>query len=302
MEKSNPHISFENFPDNAQIRVGHWSSNNQTKKVVVILHGRTEFIEKYNETAEELLTRGYDVWTMDWRGQGLSIREVENRQKGHIDSFDTYLRDLKWFLSHVIPQHGTKPFVLAHSMGAHVAIRALLEKQNNFRGVVLTSPMFDISMSGILTLFAKLFSHIGQLRGFHKKYVPGAQSYALKAKRFEQNTLTSDKKRFYQNQNEITKRPNLAIDRPTIGWVHAAFQSIDALDRLPPITDDCCPVLVCTALADQVVSISAQAEICEKHGWKQISFHGSKHEILQEVDTIRNYFWEAFDEFQSQLI
>ncbi|MEE2661651.1 MAG: alpha/beta hydrolase [Pseudomonadota bacterium] len=301
MAKSDLQISFENFPANTQIRVGHWPSNNQTNEVFVILHGRTEFIEKYTETAAELLTRGYDVWSMDWRGQGLSAREIENRQKGHIDSFDTYLKDLKWFLTHIIPQHDVKPLVLAHSMGANVVARTLLEQQNNFKGVVLTAPMFDIPMSGINASFAKVLAHIGQLTGFHKKWVPGMQHHASKAKTFKNNTLTSDKERFYQNQNEIEKQPNLAIDRPTIGWLHAAFQSMNALYRLPPTADDCCPVLVCTALADQVVSISAQAEICAKHGWKQIPFHGSKHEILQEADTIRDHFWRAFDNFQSQL-
>ena len=302
MANSDPHISFETFPDNTQIRVGRWRSKNQTNAVVVILHGRTEFIEKYTETAEELLTRGYDVWTMDWRGQGLSVREVENRQKGHIDSFDTYISDLKWFLTHIIPQRGVKPIVLAHSMGAHVVARAALEKPHNFRGVVLTSPMFDISIGGVSTLFARLIAHTGQLIGFQKRYVPGTKNYVLQSKTFENNRLTSDKERFYQSQKEIEKQPNLEIDRPTLGWLHAAFQSINALYCLPPITSGCYPVLVCTAGADQVVSISAQTDICEKYGWKQISFHGSKHEILQEVDTIRNYFWEAFDEFQSQLI
>jgi len=297
-----PQFSIENFPSKTQIRVGHWRSNSQTEGLIVILHGRTDFIEKYTETAEEFLTRGYDVWTMDWRGQGLSVREVEDRQKGHIDSFDTYLSDLIWFLTHVIPQHGVKPVVLAHSMGAHVAARAILEKENIFRGVVLTSPMFDISMSGVATLFAKPLAYLGQQTGFDKKYIPAMQNYATKSKAFEKNSLTSNKERFYQNQKEIEKRPNLEIHRPTIGWLHAAFQSINTLSRLPPIANNCCPVLVCTALADQVVSISAQAELCQKHGWKQMFFHGSKHEILQEIDTIRAQFWKAFDEFQSQLL
>ena len=42
----------------------------------------------------ELNLRGLDVYTMDWRGQGLSDRHLENPQKGHIETLEEYLSDL----------------------------------------------------------------------------------------------------------------------------------------------------------------------------------------------------------------
>ena len=46
---------------------------------VLLLHGRTEFIEKYYPVIEKLLQRGFAVATLDWRGQGLSERPVGHR-------------------------------------------------------------------------------------------------------------------------------------------------------------------------------------------------------------------------------
>ena len=33
---------------------------------------------------EKLQDRGFDIWAFDWRGQGLSSRDLGERQKGHI--------------------------------------------------------------------------------------------------------------------------------------------------------------------------------------------------------------------------
>jgi len=42
------------------------------------------------------LERGFEVWTFDWRGQGFSQRQIDEKQKHDIDTFDTYLKDGKY--------------------------------------------------------------------------------------------------------------------------------------------------------------------------------------------------------------
>ena len=59
----------------------------EPRGTVAILGGRGEFIEKYFEVAEDLLSRGLAVATMDWRGQGGSERPLRNARKGHVDDF-----------------------------------------------------------------------------------------------------------------------------------------------------------------------------------------------------------------------
>ena len=57
-----------------------------TRGSVIVAPGRTEFVEKYFEVIKELQGRGFAVFCIDWRGQGLSGREVDNPEKGHMVS------------------------------------------------------------------------------------------------------------------------------------------------------------------------------------------------------------------------
>ena len=95
------------------------------KGSVVLLTGRGEFIEKYaTEVVGELLGRGYCVYALDWRGQGLSDRPLADRGKGHIDNFSTYMADLQLFLDKVVAPAAPRPILaLCHSMGAHIMMR-----------------------------------------------------------------------------------------------------------------------------------------------------------------------------------
>tara|TARA_B100000686_G_C16752608_1_gene953469 strand:- start:337 stop:624 length:288 start_codon:yes stop_codon:yes gene_type:complete len=90
---------------------------------------------------------------------------------------------------------------------------------------------------------------------------------------------------------------SLALGGPTYGWIHAAFTSLDKLQNLLNATSINIPVPVCTPTKDKVVSIKAQQQICHTLGWHQKFIEGSKHEILFERDTIRQYFWKTFDYF-----
>ena len=50
------------------------ASGTPGRGICVLLHGQTEFIEKYVEVIAELQGRGFTVATFDWPGQGGSYR------------------------------------------------------------------------------------------------------------------------------------------------------------------------------------------------------------------------------------
>ena len=61
--------------DGVELRYARWAPNRSpVRGTVVILHGRTEFIEKYFETINDLRRRGFAVATFNLRGQGGSTR------------------------------------------------------------------------------------------------------------------------------------------------------------------------------------------------------------------------------------
>src|SRR5687767_6166594 len=60
------------------------------KGTVIVLGGRGDFIERYFETARDLMRRGYCVAVLDVRGQGGSPRLTRHRYRGHLKSFADY--------------------------------------------------------------------------------------------------------------------------------------------------------------------------------------------------------------------
>ncbi|MCQ2466934.1 MAG: alpha/beta hydrolase [Clostridia bacterium] len=120
------------------------------KASVVILHGYTEFVQKYYETAWYLLNSGYNVYLFDMRGHGLSDRETEEKHFAHINSFDDYVKDLESFIDQiVIPTSDGKPlYAFSHSMGGAVVLCYMCDHPDVFEKSVFCSPMIDPHTKG----------------------------------------------------------------------------------------------------------------------------------------------------------
>ena len=301
METVSGNIRLETAPDGTRIRVGHWPAPpGPSAGRVLLLQGRTEFLEKYDETIADLHRRSFEVWAFDWRGQGLSDRLLANRHKGHIDRFETYLQDLQWFCERVVPPAapGVPTIVLAHSMGGHIALRALMEGRLRADRAVLSAPMIDLPLSGAARLGIRTLAANAAALGFCGRYAPGMGDYDPDRVKFDGNPLTGDARRFERFHSAITANPDLALGGVTFGWLAAAFRSIAALRSLARTASPGCRVLICTALEDTVVSIAAQAAIGrEIEDFTSIGIPGARHETLIETDAVRNIFWEHFDAF-----
>ena len=118
------------------------------KGTVVILGGRADFIERYFETARDLMAQGYCVASVDLRGQGGSQRLTENRLRGHVDSFEEYDEDIRAFMTQVVLPDCPPPYyVLAHSTGGNIILR-LLRTRNWFKKCMLVAPLIDLNYGG----------------------------------------------------------------------------------------------------------------------------------------------------------
>ncbi len=83
----------------------------------------------------------------DWRGQGLSGRQVRNARKGHVRRFADFRRDIEAIRDQVLVPFMPAPhFALAHSMGGAIALGAAYESWLPFRRLVTTTPMIAIAM------------------------------------------------------------------------------------------------------------------------------------------------------------
>lgn len=267
-------------------------------KLVLLLNGRSEFLEKYAEVAEELVSRGYTVLTFDWRGQGLSVRELENRQKGYVKTFDDYLADLAVFYRQIVIPLDLPVTLVAHSMGGHLGLRFMHDHPSAFSRAVLVSPMVDIVTSPFPSMVARRIANIACAAGFGESYVLGGTNYVPGKICFETNRLTHDLERFNNEERLIAQTPDLALGDVTYAWLKAAFDSIQLLKEKSYARPIKTPVMLFSADEDRVVSIAAQHRMArELPDCRLVCLANARHEILHETDAIRKGFWKQFDAF-----
>jgi lysophospholipase len=290
---------FQTF-DRHQIRWGILPATGaHPRGTVVLLNGRTEYLEKYAETSVDLARRGWDVYSLDWRGQGLSDRLIADRRKGHVGRFEDYLEDLARFLQMVQTSGAAHPMILlGHSMGAHIGLRLVRERRHPFACAVLTSPMIDIQLPPVPRPWLRAYVKTMVRLGFTATFAPGGAAYERRDLVFEDNPLTSDPERFQRRLDDIAANPRLALGGVTYGWLNAAFDSIERV-MVPGFARGLTlPLLIVRATADRIVSRRAQAQFCRRAvDCRLVDVPGARHELLVETDAHRRSFWEAFDRF-----
>ncbi|QBK31758.1 alpha/beta hydrolase [Roseitalea porphyridii] len=265
---------------------------------VVLLHGRNECIEKYAETCADLLARGFDVCTFDWRGQGGSTRFFRDARRGYVDDFAQYEADLDHMLGEVFLAEARPPFfIVAHSMGALVALLAAPQLTNRINRMVLSAPFLGLSPESpppsVLGPVTGLMRHVGMGRAYM-----GAGPRGITAVDFAVNKLTHDRRRFARNQAILDPARGLGLGGPTAGWLRASISAMDRVADPAHMAAIRVPAVIVAAGADRVVSNA----VTEAFGRRMrigsmIMVPGARHELMQEADGYRDQFWAAFEAF-----
>jgi lysophospholipase len=283
-----------------RLRYASWQPVLRERRgTVCIFPGRAEFIEKYFEAVGELRRRGFAVAVLDWRGQGGSSRLTRNPFKGHVNDFLEYEEDLSLFMKAVVlPDCPAPYFALGHSMASMVLFSAATKRGCWFTRMVMTAPMVKIAGLPLSQQLCRQLADGLTMFGFGKRAVPGDKTRFRQDQAFEGNSLTSDRERYARNLSVLQARPELAVEVPTIGWLKAALEAIERVGREQFAPRVRVPVLMLAAGDDQIVSSEAVEQLAMRlRAGSQIVLRGSRHEILQERDTIREQFWAAFDAF-----
>ena len=283
--------------DAVRLRYACWNARGTAPRGSVVLQqGRAEFIEKYaTEVVGELLARGFSVYALDWRGQGLSDRPLNDRDKGHIDDFSTYGADFRLFLETIVSPEAPRPIVaLCHSMGSHIVLRHLAESgAEPFSAVLCISPMTGLCRS---TAIRTLVAFLGLAGRHDSDYMVATGPYDPKARRFATNDVTSDERRYRFTDSWCEADPRLALGGPTIGWLRQAFRSMDHLASPGVLERIDLPMLVLSAGGDRVVDTASHRRLVARvPGAKLVVVERAKHEIMMETDAVRAQFWTAFD-------
>lgn len=282
-----------------KVRVMTAPARGATRGSVIVAPGRTEFIEKYFEVTRELQARGFAVFCIDWRGQGLSGREVENGLKGHFVTFDDPVNDLSTALKLCDAKLPRPRIGLAHSMGGAILLRALQTRRIELDAVAFTAPMWGIPG---LSDMAKKYARFMVSLGAGGQFAPSVEK-KWKRENFKKNPVTNDKERHSRTQGLIAEEPRLALAGPTIGWVAAAADAAEGFMQPGALAHIRIPVLVATAADEQLVDNAAHdAVAAQLPDATHITIAGAKHEILMERDDKRAEFWAAFDQLTERVV
>lgn len=313
------------------IRYAHWVPQGvPVVGTVVHFTGRTEFIEKAIDTYADLLRRGYAVWTLDWRGQGFSQRALPDKQRHHIDSFDTYVDDATYFIDRVVRLRDTpgRKVLMAHSMGGQIALRYLLSPggADRFDRAVLGSPLLRIPgdawwlrAGNRLKVAVGLDDAcvLGKPEVWTSNFAEGQACAVMRsANPATTDLLDLDSARPFSNDvrrlaamdclTEASRdangpaAPDLRVACPSSGWLQAAFASTDTvMGRAAELKT---PTLLVRSLPDASVDNDGQTEFCALAKIECISIGRvgelqAGHELLIEAEPIRQQFLKAFDGF-----
>jgi lysophospholipase len=282
--------SFVTTLDGARVRVACWNST-AVNGTVVLLPGRTEYVEKYGRAAKDLAQRGFATLVIDWRGQGLADRALVDPMVGHIESFAQYQQDLDAMLAFASHQGMPEPYYLmAHSMGGCIGLRGLM-RGIPVQAAAFSAPMWGILLSAWMRPFAQTIASASRVFGFDQRYAPGtgAKTYVVEAD-FAGNTLTTDPQMWAYMHDQAVAQPGLTLGGPSLGWLRAALSECSALAYMP--SPDV-PTLCALGTAEKIVDVAPiHNRMARWPRGKMQLFAGSEHEVMMEQPATRKQFFD----------
>lgn len=114
----------------------------ESRGLVVIVHGFAEHCGRYDEMAQFFAARGLSTFLFDLRGHGRS-----GGARSYISSFEEYVADLAVVAKRATEMTGSEKFLLlGHSMGGLIAAHFAGRREGALRGLVLSSPFIGFAM------------------------------------------------------------------------------------------------------------------------------------------------------------
>lgn len=273
--------------DGTRLRVAHWPTG--PRGIVAIFPGRTEVIEKYGRVIRDLAQAGYGTAVIDWRGQGLSDRPKGLPLRGHIDDFAQYQQDVAAYQALIDQIAGDAPrYLLAHSMGGCIALRALLQGFPA-RAVAFSAPMWGLQLGPALAKAVQLATATLALAGADLREIPGAGiKFRLWENPFDNNEFTRDPQTYLWMQTQVQTHAALRLGAPSLRWLSAALAETRALAQLtaPDLPAFC-------GLGTRELLVSPDAIRTRMAGWPKgrlAIYDGALHELLMELPETRNDF------------
>jgi alpha-beta hydrolase superfamily lysophospholipase len=245
-----------------------WEATDSGKRRgrVLLQHGYGEHSARYEHVGVALVRAGYDVMALDARGHGKSAGVP-----AHAARYDEYVDDLELAKAALEARWDAERgplYVLGHSNGGLIALRAMLRGWSGVAGYVVTSPMcgFAVQVPAWKRIAGDVMSKIWPTFALPTDLPP------------EHLTHDTHVVKAYAEDPLVRKVA-------TARWfTEAKSAQADLMARAGQIKQ---PVLMCIAGSDQIVSPGAEEAVFAKIGspdkTKQ-TYPALYHELLNEPD------------------
>ncbi|MEX1189756.1 MAG: lysophospholipase [Bacteroidia bacterium] len=240
-----------------------WTSIDEPKAVIALIHGMGEHSGRYRKFAEFFTSHGIAVMSFDQRGHGKT-----RSKKGHILHFNQLLEGVEELIDRANLRFKNKPIILyGHSMGGNVALNYALKKSNSIKAVIATGPWLRLAFdpSAFQLKLAQIM----------KNLYPGfTQASGLKTSHLSRDPAIV---KAYEKDKHVHDRISASFFTNTYSAGLYALQHANELKI---------PALIMHGGDDKITSYSASEEFVEKSnlvsefkGWPELY-----HEIHNEPE------------------
>ncbi|EMD32953.1 hypothetical protein CERSUDRAFT_57692 [Gelatoporia subvermispora B] len=235
------------------------SDSGQPKAVILLVHGFTEHISRYDSVLPVWAKRGFTVFAFDQRGFGRTALDPQRSEQSAygVTSWKEQLGDIEWWVQHLKKEYPARPlFLLGQSMGGGLVLAFATRVQpppskdtvDSLSGIIATSPLILQTQPA-----SKFLRKIG---GTVRYLVPG---YTIDAQVAIEH-LSHD-----AAINEAFAKDPLAIQKGSLQGLHDMLSGGEQLlwhdfQHWPRAL----PVLIVHGTADMVTSHKASQEFYNK--------------------------------------
>ncbi len=277
------------------IHVKMWIPDTEPRAIVQIVHGMIEHIQRYDEFAKYLISKGYLVVGHDHLGHGWSVNSTEEWGYFSDDPSRTLVQDIHQLRVNMKKRYPNLPyFILGFSMGSYLMRRYLADHGSGLSGVILmgtghVSPAlarFGIEFTKLYALIRGWKHRSLLVRGmmYNKSY----SQYDMTNRNPERSWLSTDPQVLINALEDPACRFNFTLNGYLGLFETVAFAcSMKNVRQIPRNL----PVLIVSGEKDPVGGLGKGvirfSRMCNKAGLKDKTlklYGGDRHEILHERD------------------
>ena len=268
---------------------------------LVLVHGFTSSVEKFDELIFSLLQNGWSVLTYDQRGHGFSGRDpqIQDISLVHVDRFEDYVEDLETVCGALLPGMPRPHVLFCHSMGGAVSGLFVEAHPDQFVRAVFCSPMIAPYLNGLPTGVARGICRLMGALGQKKARIFASKPYAG-PEEFE-TSCASGQARFDWYNDLRDRTPAYHTNGPTYQWTLESIQVTGKLLAPGAVEKIRIPVIVYGAQDEFTVVPEAQQRFADRlENGKRVVVAGARHEIYRSPDAVLFPWWHEILSFYDE--